>query len=156
MIDKILNSLEAEIDSKDVQYFLFGKPYALGNDHLNRGVIMVKPSNTAVQSVTTGINDEYTLAIEIILAFNVKRDFNRNDQKEQGDLFAIMTMEGRDEHGFLLPKTIAYIVRKNLRQWGLLQPNITVDYDTGEVEQEGSYTAKMTITGIEHISQQII
>jgi hypothetical protein len=155
LINKILEDLESNLNKKDVQYYIFGRPYHLPASELEKGVIMVEPISTSVQAVTTGITDEETKEVQIILAKVVKDDFYKNSSKETGSAYLTRIFENKDTSNQLQTDTIRYIVRNNLRQWGLLQPQITINYSGQVFEEapEGTVTGIMTISTIDHFTQ---
>lgn len=156
IIDKILEDLEEGLNKRDVQYFLFGMPETeISKIVFNKGVIMIKPISSDIVAVTTGITDEETHSIEIILAKNMQTKVYRNASQETGEHFLVKVMDGRDSNNDLLTDTIRYIIRRNLKDYGIRQPAISIAYDDGRVELEGIVTATMTITQEEHYSQQI-
>jgi len=156
VINQILKDLENELNSRDVQYFFFGKPETeVSKDVFNKGAVFVSPLNTGIVAVTTGITDEETHSIEIILAKNMQTKVYKNAQQETGVSFLTKVMDGRDENNNVLTDTIRYIVRRHLREYGIRQPAVSIEYDTEQFKAEGVVTATMTMTQEEHYAQQI-
>jgi len=148
IISKILDDLEDSLDKNEVKYFYFGKPYSVDNVVLNAGAIFVSPITTEVDSVTTGLKDHATHEIEIIVAKNVKTSFYKNAQKDAGHSFLTRVMEGTDASGSLLTNTIRYIMRNKMRDYGILQGSMLIEYDDRRFEYEGCVTATMRITQV--------
>jgi hypothetical protein len=157
VINKMLEDLEAGLPKKDVQYYIFGRPYQLAEAELEKGVLMIEPVSTTVQSVTTGITDEENKEIKIFLAKIVKDRFYANAQKETGSAYLARIFENKDASNQLQADTVRYIVRENLRQWGLLQPTISIDYTVSfEQAPEGTVAGAMTISTLDHFSQPLV
>lgn len=155
IIGKILDDLEDSINKNDVKYFYFGKPYAVDNNILNAGALFVTPVRTDVESVTTGLKDHASNEIEIVLAKNVKPSFYKDAQKDAGHSFLTRVMEGTDESGALLTNTVRYIIRNKMRDYGILQDSMSIEYDDRKFEYDGCVTATMRITQVVEQSQPI-
>lgn len=154
-IDLILRDLENGLDKQDVQYFHFGKPYEMPKELVINGAIAVEPVSTDISPVTTGITDEDLYTVRIILLKNTQGEVYKNAQKETGAQFLTRVMEGRDSAGTLQTNTIRHIVRSNFRQWGLLQPEVGIEYDTNDSNVEGVASAVMTLQQLSHTSQSV-
>ena len=148
IIGKILDDLEDSVNKNDIKYFYFGKPYAIDNNILNAGALIVNPIRTDISSVATGLKDHASYEIEIILAKNVKPSFYKNAQKDAGHSFLTRVMEGTDASGSLLTNTIRYVIRNKMRDYGIKQEGMSIDYDDQRFENEGCVTATMSITQI--------
>lgn len=155
LIEDILKNLEDVIDKKDVVYFDYGKQRLLSKTKLKHGAIMISPVSTGIRPVTTGVTDEDSYSIEIILAKNLQDKYYVNAQKETAAKFLVRLMEGRDASKILKTDTIRYVVRTNFKNTGLLQSDISIEYDSGDVDNNGAATATMTLTQIDHTTQPV-
>lgn len=157
IINKMLTDLEAGIDKKDLQYFYFGfdKSSVPGEDILIKGAVFVNPIGTDVTAITTGLRDKETNSIEIIVAKQTKMFNYSNAQSETGLAFSCRVIDGRDASGNLLPNTIRYIIRNNLRCYGILQPVIEIKYDVNRITTRACITSAIKISGVDVISQPI-
>lgn len=157
IITKMLKDLEAGLPNQHVRYFIFGMPEEenISDAELTAGVICIRPVSTDVESRTTGITDEDTHTLEIILAKNTKTLFYKNNQTETGDQFLLRLMDNRDINGQLQTDTIRYIIRHNLRQYGVNQPDIRIAYNDNRIPLQAIATATMTVRQIDHVQQLI-
>jgi hypothetical protein len=130
LIRLILKNFEEKIDKKDIGYYFFGRPQIISKDVAQRGVICVKPISTSIQSISTGLIDRDTYTIQVIVAKNVQPEFYKNAQEESGDQFMTRVIEGRKSCGNLNERCVRYVIREHLKKWGILQPNLTIQYDT--------------------------
>lgn len=156
LIENILTKLEDGLNKKDVQHFLYGVGLeTIPKSMANQGVIVVNPISTDIEPVTTGVTDEESYSLEIILVKNTQTEFYQNSQKEGSIKYLVRIMEGRDAGKGLSTNTVRYIIRTNFRNFGLLQNNISIEYDTDDVNGLGLVTATMTLTQVDHTSQLI-
>lgn len=156
IIDLMLQHLENGLKGRDIQYFFFGIPETeVSKEVFNKGAIFINPVDSSIEAVTTGITDEETHTIEIVLAKNMQTKVYQNAQQETGVKFLNRVMDGRDSANNLSTNTIRYIIRNNIRAYGIRQPTISIKYDDGRFKAEGVVTATLTITQEEHYSQQI-
>lgn len=156
IIDQMLEDLENEMNGRDVQYFFWGMPETeVSKEIFTKGAIFVKPVDSSIIAVTTGITDEEVHSIEIIVAKSMQTKVYRNAQQETGEHFLAKVMDGRDSGNDLLKDTIRYVVRSHLQDYGIRQPAVSIVYDDDRVGIQGVVTATMTITQEEHYSQAI-
>lgn len=154
IINAIIEDLGNVIAKKDIQYYFFGKPSNISNDMLLKGVVMIEPVGTSVESVTTGITDEDTNELTIWVVKQL-RGLPNNAQIETGAQFMVRLIENKT-NGNLETNTIRYVIRRNLRQYGLMQAGFSVEYDVDEVDNDGAVTAKINLSVLAHTNQSII
>jgi hypothetical protein len=113
---------------------------------LLNGVIGVVPRTTEINPATTGVNDEDSINIDIILAKIIKNEFYRNAQKVSGDEYLARVMDGRNEDGSIKTDTIRYITRNNMRRYGTRQGSFSIEYNTEEFENYALVSATLSLT----------
>lgn len=155
LVDNIISKLKQDLDPKDVQYFYFGRVWELPESELLAGVITVTPIGSVISPITTGIDDSADLTIEIVVAKTVKNDFYKHAGKESGIRFLTRVIEGSDDCSNLKSNTVRYILRKYQREWGILQPSVSITYDTNAYNNLGVATATISLNMQRHYSQQI-
>jgi len=156
IIDKILEDLESNLEKRDVQYYIFGLPeIEIGKDITNKGAVFVKPVSTDITQIATGLIDQPTHTIEVILTKNMQLKVYRSADQETGDLFLARIMDGREADGSLKTNTIRYIIRNNLQRYGVRQPDISITYNDDRIPGDENVTATLTITQEETASQAI-
>jgi len=157
-LNKILEYLENEMDSRDVQFFILGLPATqISQELLLKGCVFVKPVGTDVEAVATGVVDQQTHEIDIILARSMKTEVYQNASQETGDAYLARVMDGRDADNDLQTNTIRYIVRSHMRDLGIMQPDMTITYNDDRLDNiaEGVVTATMSITIEDQYTQKI-
>jgi hypothetical protein len=157
VLNLIKESLESSLYKKDVQYFSIGVPFAINLDILERGIVILQPVATTIEPVATGMIDNESKQINIILAKNVQDEFTKNAQKESGTAYLVRVMENKTSLNELEANTIRYVVRNNLPKWGLLQPEVSISYDDNAIENlpMGSVTATLSLTVDDHMNQAL-
>jgi len=156
IINKVLEDLENNLNSQDVQYYIFGLPeIEIGKDITNKGAVFVKPVSTDLEQIATGLIDQTTHTIEVILVKNMQMRVYRNADQETGEFWLTRVMDGREPDGSLKTNTIRYIVRNNLKKYGIRQPDISIVYNDDRIPGGENVTATMTITQEETSSQAI-
>jgi hypothetical protein len=155
IINKIIEDLKNNIDKKDVQYFYFGHSYSLSIDVLNKGVIEVIPRTTEISSVTTGTIDESVNTIEIILLKSFKTEAYINASRESASDYLTRVIDGRNADGSLKTNSIRYILRNNMRDYGTIQRNMSIEYDSKDSDYEGAVSAKITLIQEEQNNQPL-
>jgi len=158
LMNKLKEILEAGLDKKDVQYINLGKPYSVSKQVLDRGFLCIQPVATDVESVTTGITDEDVHSVKIILAKNVQDEIVKDSQKESGTMYLARVMDGRDASGNVLTNSIRTLIRRNMRNLGITQDSISIDYDTDELDNvaEGTVTATLMLSQKDHASYTLV
>lgn len=155
LIRKILNSLEAGIPKERIAYYFDGKPTQLTDEILERGVICVSVPSAEVESITTGVTEQETFDVEIVVAKIIKNNYYKEGQQEAGQAVIRRIIEGSNDNGVLLTDTVRHIVRSNLKTWGVMQPSYSVDYDTQEFVNNSTFSATVTVQVIDTQVQQI-
>lgn len=156
LIEALLRDLENNIPKQDVQYYIWGKPDNISKEALIKGVIMIRPRTTVVRPISTGPKDKDDNTLEVILGKSMQTDVYQNAQIETGDKFCNRIMDGRNADGSLRNDTIRYVVRNNYKNYGILQPEIRIDYDTNEITApDGIVTATMVISQSDLFNQII-
>lgn len=157
LTNKILTSLKDTLPKEKVGYFFIGKPKTgLSKDSLNSGCVLIVPQTTETEPATTGVQYRLTKNVDIILAKNVTDNNYRNAQLETGIDYLTNVFEGKNEDGSLRIDTILYTVLSNLRLWGMQQSNVSITYDTNEIDgAEGVVTATMALSQTDFINIQL-
>lgn len=158
VINQMLEDLENEMNPRDAQFFIFGMPETqISKELLLKGTVMVKPVSSNIYAVTTGITDELSHEIEIILARSMQTEVYQNASRETGEAYLVRVLDGRDESNNLQTNTIRYIIRSHMQDYGIRQPDVTITYNDDRLENvaEGVVTATMTVTIEDHYAQQI-
>lgn len=152
IIQKIKEILEAGLDKKDVGYFYTGKPYSLPKAVLDRGAIYINGVSQDIESITTGIGDRTTNIIQITLCKSMQNDNYKNAQKETGNAYLTRVMDGRGESGDVLTNTIRYIIRTNMRNLGITQSAVSIEYgESNDIDSsEATVFATMTLSQEDH------
>lgn len=159
LINKMLRSFEDNLDKKDIQYYYFGKPWSLPKGVLDKGVLIVHPIETNVSAVTSGITDQETMSVRIIVAKNVQDEFINNAQRETGVGYLSRVFENKSDTNQLQANTVRYVIRNNFRTWGIMQEvDLNFEYDTNELDNiaEGAVTGGVNLTVIDHFAQPIL
>jgi hypothetical protein len=156
-LEVIKESLEANIDKADIQYFYIGKPFSLGKAQLDRGVCIVQPIDTDIESVTTGIRDQETHTVRIIIAKQSQEFFVKNAEKHSAAQFLTRVCDGRKQDKTPEEHSVRYVIRNNYRCWSIMQPNIRIEYGTNELENvaQGIIEATITVTLTDIHTQQL-
>ena len=157
-ITQILEDLENEMSDRDVQFFISGLPETqISEKLLSGGVVFVNPISTDLTAVATGVVDEGSHEIEIILARSMKTQAYQNASQETGAAYLARVMDGRDADNTIQTNTIRYIIRSHMQDYGMRQPDVTITYNDDRLENiaEGVVTATMTVTIEDHYAQQI-
>lgn len=149
-IRKIIEDLRKALSNQDVKYYYFGFTENLSKEQLLYGVVMVNPVAQGVVGITTGLVDQETLTIEIVLAKSMQKQVYKNAQTETGDEYLVRVMAGSDTLRTSKTNTIRDVIRKNQRCYGTMQPEINITYDDDRIDIEGVVTATMTITILNH------
>jgi hypothetical protein len=151
-LETIKNSLQAVISKNDIQHYYIGKPNSFSKVNADRGILVIEPVSTDIQSITTGLNDREDLSIRIIIAKQIQEFSVRNAEKESGSQWLMRVMDGREPDNRPKTNTIRYVVRSNYRQWSTMQPSVNIDYESTNLENfaEGLVEATLTVqlTGI--------
>ncbi len=155
IINKIITNLDASISKKDVQYFYFGHSYSYSNDVLNKGIIEVKPESSDIESLTTGIIDQNTNTIKIILAKSIKTEGYKNAKEETLLSWASRVCDGREADGSLKTNSIRYVLRNNMRSYGTVQRSLSIEYDSKEDGFGGAFTTTLTLVQEEQQNQPL-
>lgn len=156
LINKILVDLRAnELLKKDVKHFFFGHSYALSGDMMAQGVIEVIPVSTSVASQTTGLQDQSVHELQIVLIKNMKTQAYKNAQVETGLDYLNRVMDGRQPDGAPNTNSIRYIIRNNMRNYGTVQRDISIDYQPEDPNYEGAASATLSVTQEEFNVQPI-
>lgn len=154
---KILEALKSRLSKKDVQKFMFGiNEDKVGQVELNNGLIVVNPATTDIKAITTGITDEYTHNIEIILGKSSRLESNKKADTEGGKAYLTRVMEGTDENNNLLTNTVMFAIREQYRKFGIQQLNCNINYQDKRFNHEGSVSAVLTLSNIKHQVQYIL
>jgi len=154
LIRKVLTTLENNLEKKDVRYYIYGKPFALSDSIAEKGAILVQPLSTNIEPISTGLRDEETFNLSIILVKQLKNRFNRNAQIESGAEFLTEVMEGRQNDSALKSTSIRDVVRKSFNEWGIRQESVSITYDSEEYPRAlGVVTATMAVSVICIINQ---
>ena len=146
IIPKILKDLENGLDEKLVKYFYYGIPEMVSDDILTPGAIFVMPSREDITSVATGVTHKVGSSIDIILGINTKVTVYKNAQVDSGMELLNKIMSGKDASGTLKTDTVLYIIRSNMKNYGIRQLDANIVYDDKRVLNEGSVTATLSIT----------
>jgi hypothetical protein len=154
-IQKMLKDLEDGLDHLHIQYFYYGIPYAVSDDILRNGALFVIPRSETIIPASTGLVDQAESEIDITLALQDRPRFYKNAQVDSGLELLNRLMSGVDECGNLLTDTVQYIIRSNIREYGVRQSRVRVVYDDKRIAKEDVITATMTLTHERLHSQQI-
>ena len=105
-----------------------------------------------IESITTGIGDKTTNIIQITLCKSMQNDNYKNAQKETGNAYLTRVMDGRGESGDVLTNTIRYIIRTNMRNLGITQSAVSIEYgESNDIDSsEATVFATMTVSQEDH------
>lgn len=155
LINAILTDLRNGISNENVQHFYYGKITQLSDDLLLKGVLMVSPVSTSIRAVTTGLTDEETNELEIVLVKSIRAEFYKNAQQEAAAAYLIRVMDKRNADKSLQTNSVRYIVRNRMRSYGINQVEMVIDYNTEDSNYMGAATATMKISQVDHQTQPI-
>ena len=155
IIDLILQKLEEGISKADVKNYLFGIPSEMGDNLSNSGAICVGPMATDITPETTGVRDRDDNDIEIVVVKNFKTMQYRDAESEGAMRFLTRIIDGRNADGSRKTDSIVYILRNNMRTFGIRQPSISINYRDNRYDKEGVVTASLRLRQ-EAISNQPI
>ena len=155
LINKIITDLKSGLNKNDVQYVYFGHSYSLPGDVLSKGAIEVIPISSEITSVATGIIDQVVNTLSVVLIKSFKSDAYINASKETAADYLTRVMDGRLADGSLKSNSIRYILRTNMKNYGTVQRNIGIEYNSNDSDYEGAATAKITLTQEENNTQPI-
>lgn len=157
IIDKMLEDLEAGINKRDVRYSRFGKLDPIPEQMSKAGLIMVYPVKTITDTVATGFTQRSEFSLKISLTRNTKDLFYKNASKESGSEYLLRVAENRDENGAPQSGAIEYIIRSNMRRYGIVQlaTEIVYDLDGLDSSQKDVVQAVMTVKQLGHNVQII-
>lgn len=157
LLQRIEQILKQSVPRTDIAHYFYGNPsFEDPKSLLLDGIIAIEPIATNIQSVTTGLDDSHTYTIAIHVKKYVQLSVYTNAYKETAAGFMTSLIEGRNDDGSLLETSIAYILRKNIRMLGVLQPSLTVEYETDQTETLGGATATITLEVVDHHPQTIL
>lgn len=134
LLETIKTDLEAALKGKDIQYFIIGNPENItemtAKEVINKGALFVYPEKTSIGSVTTGLQEQESHSLHFVLVKNIQEGFYTNAQKESGFMYLARILDGRNADRSLKTNTVRYVVRNNMRRWGIKQGELDIDYDT--------------------------
>lgn len=157
LLEQIKTDLEANVSKKDVQYYLIGMPVSISKQTLDAGVVVVEPRSTSVSSVTTGVREQETHIVDIVLLKNVQDRSEFDNQRESGKAYVTRVMDARNANGSLKVGSIREVVRRNMRTWGIMQGDLEIQYSESDNENIplGTVIATITLPQVDIVTQNI-
>lgn len=159
LLNEVKTDLEAALDKKDVRYYSIGIPFRFDSKQvLSGGAIFLVPLTTNIESVTTGLNDQETHSFQIILAKSYQDTMYKNAQEELGIPYLLKVVDDRNADRSLKTNSIRYVVRKNMRKWGIKQNELDIEYDTqalGDNIADGYISATITVNQLDINNQPL-
>lgn len=152
----IIEDLKNGISKNDVVYYYDGLPDELGDEGGNRGSIFVSPVSTGIEPVSTGMIDSEQDEIHIVLAKESSTFRYQNPRDEGGMGFMTRVMNGKDVNNQRLTNSIVYIIRNNIRRYGLRNPSFKINWNDNRFEKEGMVTSTLIIRNDNLVDQPII
>lgn len=155
VIPKILEDLRNGIDKNDVAYFYYGLPTELGDEVGNAGGIFVAPVNTGINPISTGMIDSEEDEIHVVLARESSTFRYRSPEDEGGMEYFTRVLNGKDTANQRLANSIVYIIRNNIRRYGLRNPSFSINWNDNRFEKEGMVTSTLIIRNDSLVGQAI-
>ena len=139
----MIEDLKNGISKNDVQFYMYGEPLEVGE--ITGGLIIVNPVTTEITPKATGVIDQDSDIIEIILVKNFKTSAYQN-ASQAGDVeFLTRVMRGKDSNNDLLSNSIVSIIRSNFKSYGINQPSLSIDWSDKRFQKEGLVAATLTV-----------
>jgi hypothetical protein len=156
VIPKIIEDLRNGVSADDVKYYYFGMADEIGDLVGDYGAIFVNPLTTDIEARATGVLDMNTDDIEIVLVKSSKMEVYESPDKPGSVGFLTRVMAGRESVNSSLTSSILYIVRNNMRNYGVREIDFSIDWNDKRFIKEGIVAATLNIKIESLLNQPII